>query len=55
VFDQLNVDLDTAAVDDRVKPILRYVKKLTLTPTYVTRLAPTSSSPPSGTRELSST
>ncbi|MGW5054403.1 carboxymuconolactone decarboxylase family protein [Actinokineospora sp. NPDC004072] len=29
-------DLDTAPVDDKLKPVLRYVRKLTLTPTQVT-------------------
>ncbi|SMH56567.1 carboxymuconolactone decarboxylase family protein [Maritimibacter sp. HL-12] len=32
VFAGLLADLDTAAVDDRIKPILAYVRKLTLSP-----------------------
>jgi uncharacterized peroxidase-related enzyme len=32
VFADLMADLDTAAVDGRIKPILAYVRKLTLTP-----------------------
>ncbi|HYE37617.1 carboxymuconolactone decarboxylase family protein [Methylocaldum sp.] len=37
VFDQLHADIETAAVDEKLKPILRYVKKLTLTPTRITK------------------
>ena len=37
VFDQLKTDIDSAQVDERLKPILRYVKKLTLTPDRITQ------------------
>ena len=37
VFDKLKVDIGTAPVDARMKPLLRYAKKLTETPT---RMAP---------------
>lgn len=36
VVDQLLGDPDTAAVDDAMRPVLRYVRKLTLTPSQVT-------------------
>jgi uncharacterized peroxidase-related enzyme len=32
VFDKLKVDIDTAPVDAKLKPLLRYVKKLTESP-----------------------
>lgn len=32
VFDPLMKDIDTAPIDDRLKPIFRYLNKLTLTP-----------------------
>ena len=32
VFDELVVDIDTASVSPKLKPVLKYVKKLTLTP-----------------------
>lgn len=35
VFDGLMENLDTAAVDDKLKPLLRYVRKLTLTPSKI--------------------
>lgn len=35
VFDGLVDDVDTAEVADKMKPILKYVRKLTLTPTQV--------------------
>ncbi|MGZ8903854.1 MAG: carboxymuconolactone decarboxylase family protein [Methylobacter sp.] len=38
VFDQLKTDIDSAQVDERLKPILRYVKKLTLTPDKITQV-----------------
>ena len=37
VFDQLKTDIDSAQVDVRLKPVLRYVKKLTLTPDRITQ------------------
>ena len=37
VFDQLKTDIDSAQVDKRLKPVLRYVKKLTLTPDRITQ------------------
>jgi uncharacterized peroxidase-related enzyme len=37
VFDQLKTDIDSAKVDERLKPVLRYVKKLTLTPDRITQ------------------
>jgi uncharacterized peroxidase-related enzyme len=36
LFQQLVDDIDTAPVDDRLKPILKYVRKLTLTPDRMT-------------------
>ena len=35
VFDELIQDIDTASVSDNLKPVLKYVKKLTLTPHQV--------------------
>lgn len=32
IIEQLKTDIDNANVDEKLKPILRYVKKLTLTP-----------------------
>ncbi|MGH7003224.1 MAG: carboxymuconolactone decarboxylase family protein [Alphaproteobacteria bacterium] len=37
VFDKLKIDIDSAPVDAKMKPLLRYVKKLTETPA---RMAP---------------
>ena len=37
VFNQLKTDIDSAQVDERLKPVLRYVKKLTLTPDRITQ------------------
>lgn len=37
VFDQLKNDIDSAQVDEKIKPVLRYVKKLTLTPGEMTQ------------------
>jgi uncharacterized peroxidase-related enzyme len=37
VFDQLKTDIDSAQIDERLKPVLRYVKKLTLTPDRITQ------------------
>jgi uncharacterized peroxidase-related enzyme len=37
VFDQLKTDIDSAQVDEKLKPVLRYVKKLTLTPDRITQ------------------
>ncbi|UCG72412.1 MAG: peroxidase-related enzyme [Chromatiales bacterium] len=37
VFDELMIGIDSASVDDRLKPILRYVQKLTLTPSRMTQ------------------
>lgn len=37
LFVALQADLDTAPVADRLKPVLRYVRKLTLTPTRMTQ------------------
>ena len=36
LFDKLKVDIETAPVDAKMKPLLRYVKKLTETPTRMT-------------------
>ena len=36
VFAQLKIGIDTAAVDPRLKPLLRYAKKLTETPARMT-------------------
>jgi len=38
VFDQLKTDINSAQVDEKLKPILRYVKKLTLTPDKITQM-----------------
>jgi uncharacterized peroxidase-related enzyme len=37
VFDQLKTDIGSAQVDEKLKPVLRYVKKLTLTPDRITQ------------------
>lgn len=37
VFDELQEDIDTASVDDSLKPILKFVRKLTLTPGQMTK------------------
>ena len=37
VFDQLKTDIDSAQIDEKLKPVLRYVKKLTLTPDRITQ------------------
>lgn len=37
VFDQLKTDINSAQIDERLKPILRYVKKLTLIPEQITQ------------------
>ena len=37
VFDQLKTDINSAQIDERLKPILRYVKKLTLIPDQITQ------------------
>jgi uncharacterized peroxidase-related enzyme len=36
VIDALMIDIDGAPIDDRLKPILRYVRKLNLTPSRIT-------------------
>jgi len=36
VFEQLKTDIASANVNEKLKPILRYVKKLTLTPEQIT-------------------
>jgi len=38
VFEQLKTDINSAQVDEKLKPILRYVKKLTLTPDKITQM-----------------
>lgn len=37
LIDNLVIDIETATVDDKMKPLLRYVKKLTEKPTQVTQ------------------
>ena len=37
VFNQLKTDIDSEQVDKRLNPVLRYVKKLTLTPDRITQ------------------
>jgi uncharacterized peroxidase-related enzyme len=37
LFEQVMSDADSAAVADQMKPVLRYVKKLTLTPSRMTQ------------------
>jgi uncharacterized peroxidase-related enzyme len=37
VYGQLKSDIDSANVDEKLKPILRFVKKLTLTPDGITQ------------------
>jgi len=36
IIEQLRTDIDSANVDEKLKPVLRFVKKLTLTPGEVT-------------------
>lgn len=36
IVEQLQTDIDSANVDDKLKPVLRFVKKLTLTPWEIT-------------------
>jgi len=36
-YGQLKLDIDSAKVDEKLKPILRFVKKLTLTPNGITQ------------------
>jgi len=38
VFEQLKTDINSAQVDEKLKPILHYVKKLTLTPDKITQM-----------------
>ena len=37
VYGQLKADIDSANVDEKIKPILRFIKKLTLTPDQITQ------------------
>jgi len=37
IYAQLKVDIESAKVDEKLKPILRFVKKLTLTPDQITQ------------------
>ena len=37
VFDQLQADISGANVDEKLKPLLHYIKKLTLTPDQITQ------------------
>jgi Uncharacterized conserved protein len=37
IFRQLKLDIDSAQVDEKLKPLLRFVKKLTLTPSQITQ------------------
>lgn len=37
MFDKLKIDIDTAPVDAKLKPLLRYAKKLTETPARMTQ------------------
>lgn len=37
LFDDIINDIETAGVDEKLKPLLRYVKKLTLTPSRMTQ------------------
>ena len=36
-YGQLKLDIDTANVDEKLKPLLRFVKKLTLSPDQITQ------------------
>jgi len=36
IYDQLKTDIDSADVEEKLKPILRFIKKLTLTPAQIT-------------------
>lgn len=38
LFLELITDIDTASIDENFKPILKYVKKLTLTPSKITQV-----------------
>ena len=38
VFDQLQTDISGANVDEKLKPLLHYIKKLTLTPDQITQI-----------------
>jgi len=38
LFEQLKTDINSAQVDEKLKPILHYVKKLTLTPDKITQM-----------------
>ena len=37
VFDQLQTDISGANIDEKIKPLLYYIKKLTLTPDQITQ------------------
>ncbi|MEC4750097.1 hypothetical protein [Methylomicrobium sp. Wu6] len=37
IFDQLQTDISGANVDEKLKPLLHYIKKLTLTPDQITQ------------------
>jgi uncharacterized peroxidase-related enzyme len=37
VYSELKLDIDSAKVDEKLKPLLRFVKKLTLTPGQITQ------------------
>ena len=37
VFAALKTDINSAKIDDKLKPILRFIKKLTLTPDQITQ------------------
>jgi len=36
IIEQLQTDIDSANIDEKLKPVLRFVKKLTLTPWEIT-------------------
>jgi len=36
IIEQLKTDIDSANVDEKLKPIVRFIKKLTLTPEGIT-------------------
>ncbi|MDD5541007.1 MAG: hypothetical protein PHG61_09985, partial [Candidatus Marinimicrobia bacterium] len=38
VFAALKTDINSAKIDDKLKPILRFIKKLTLTPDQITQV-----------------
>jgi uncharacterized peroxidase-related enzyme len=48
-LEALLADADTAPVDERLRPVLRYVRKLTETPSRSHRVTPRRCSPPAGT------